>query len=226
MGLPSVEELSNVLIKAGAKRIVKDLVRNISIFVVTNDRRFSGNDRCLEFPEITATLLLFHEQIGYRETSRRRGKFRQVDRSDDADRCCVLCNRSLTPLNTWLKCMTSVIHTSTSSCVCIRIVVFHWSPKFFFSKYAWRDEQVESTRLTPCKSYDYVTNLRHVIYSTLLFSINNTNNKSIQFSPYTFLSITFAQLLLLRSSFFVLLSLPYHLRTFNYIDLTHLNIDR
>lgn len=98
----------------------------------------------------------------------------------------VPCNRSLTPLNTWLKCMTS-----TSSCVCIRIVVacFHWSLKFFFSKYAWRNEQIESTRLTPCKTYDYVTNLRHVIYSTPLFSINNTNNKSIRFSPYTFLSI-------------------------------------
>lgn len=56
----------------------KSLSRNRSKW-----RSINGNDRWLEFPEITATLLLFHEQIGYRETSRRRGKFRQVD----ADRC-------------------------------------------------------------------------------------------------------------------------------------------
>lgn len=114
--------------------------------------------------------------------------------------------------------MLTDAHRTSSSCVCIRIVVacFHWSLKFFFSKYAWRNEQIESTHLIPCKTYDYVTNLRHVIYSTPLFSINNTNNKSIQFSPYTFLSIP---------SFFSF-SRPYYLRTFKHIGLTHLNIDR
>lgn len=39
MGLPSVEELSNVLIKAGAKRIVKDLVRNLYLEIDRNGNR-------------------------------------------------------------------------------------------------------------------------------------------------------------------------------------------
>lgn len=87
MGLPSVEELSNILIKAGAKRIVKDLVRDLCHHSNKQQIMISAdsNDFCLEFSEIAATILLLHEQIRYRETSRGRGKSGQVEPLDDAN---------------------------------------------------------------------------------------------------------------------------------------------
>lgn len=76
MGLPSVEELSTILIKAGAKRIVKDLVGSISYL----ERE---EPLTVTVPlEITTTFLLLHEQIGHRETSGRGGEFDEVDSSE------------------------------------------------------------------------------------------------------------------------------------------------
>lgn len=49
MGLPSVEELSNILIKAGAKRIMRDLVRNLFSSDRYQTQRFDENDPFLEF---------------------------------------------------------------------------------------------------------------------------------------------------------------------------------
>lgn len=43
MGVPSVEVLSNILIKAGAKRIIKDLVSHVEIYSSYTINAFATN---------------------------------------------------------------------------------------------------------------------------------------------------------------------------------------
>lgn len=60
MGVPSVEVLSNTLIKTGAKRIVKDLVRHILYNLIRN-MFLKQKANLFKFLEISTAFVLLYE---------------------------------------------------------------------------------------------------------------------------------------------------------------------
>jgi len=69
MGVPSVEVLSNILIKAGAKRIVKDLVNHFCYHLAPCS--LVQATKPLKFSEVPPTVVLLYEQVRHRATSGR-----------------------------------------------------------------------------------------------------------------------------------------------------------
>lgn len=60
MGVPSVEILTSILIKCGAKRIQKDIVSFLFLKIINKTILTSNNQLLYYFSEISSTVLLLH----------------------------------------------------------------------------------------------------------------------------------------------------------------------